>query len=457
MDGWMKRTPPFILFLLMLIELYIYMPREHPERMYPYKPPSYLQLINGSHPYRIIGDGDSIPPLISNVMGLFDLRDINVLLPDDYYRFFENLVSFSVPYTNNPSPLLAATSPISDLLGVRYILSKKPIDINKLKDELRQHIEGLRTIRYLKQSKNHSMKGSAGYGYLDRDGKRRFSFFFQPRFRFTADVEITEPRFFIGVTSIEENAKDGIGISLKIENRDYKLMANSKGWDDRWIDVSDLIGKRVRVVVESDSSAGTVAVGGLGLSKGMEWEEGIVEGLYKRYLKEWDYVVYKGQSDQIHIYENTNVMPRAFMLHEVKEVDNLEGVISALQNGHDFRLAALVSDKVYLNGGDNNQREVVIIKKYLPNLVELDVDTEGGLLVLSDLYYPGWRVSVNGKEKRIIRAFGVLRGLQMDRGNNRVLFYYRPQSFYIGVIISATTLIIWIAVIMISSHHRLKG
>jgi uncharacterized membrane protein YfhO len=64
--------------------------------------------------------------------------------------------------------------------------------------------------------------------------------------------------------------------------------------------------------------------------------------------------------------------------------------------------------------------------------------------LLSDLYYPGWKVKVNGKDEDILKVFGVLRGVPIKRGKSEVLFTYRPVSLYAGLIISAATFVLWI-------------
>jgi uncharacterized membrane protein YfhO len=87
--------------------------------------------------------------------------------------------------------------------------------------------------------------------------------------------------------------------------------------------------------------------------------------------------------------------------------------------------------------------EKIMIKKYTADEILLAVESAGGLLVLSDFYYPGWKVRVNGKEEDIIKVFGVLRGVPVKSGKSEVLFTYRPMSFYAGTGISSATVVLW--------------
>jgi hypothetical protein len=104
--------------------------------------------------------------------------------------------------------------------------------------------------------------------------------------------------------------------------------------------------------------------------------------------------------DQTRIYENTKAMPRVWV-----------------QN----------SDEA--PSGDGNPAE---ISRWTPNHV--DVRANGpGLLVLSEIAYPGWRVFVDGNSEDMEVAEGLLRAVRLDQGVHKVEFIYRPVSVYMGL------------------------
>ena len=146
----------------MLGELFLYMPKDHPDRFFPYHEPPYLELMKSQHPYRIIGDGVSLPPLVSNAVGLYDSRCMDILMPRDYYSFFEHLIGFSVPYTTDPDALVAATSPWTDLLGVRHILSAGRFNPEDLSGKLWHNTTSLRWIRLFESMVSHRIEGTLG-------------------------------------------------------------------------------------------------------------------------------------------------------------------------------------------------------------------------------------------------------------------------------------------------------
>ena len=55
------------------------------------------------------------------------------------------------------------------------------------------------------------------------------------------------------------------------------------------------------------------------------------------------------------------------------------------------------------------------------------------LLVLSDLYYPGWRAVVDGRPADILRANYLMRAVAVPAGRHTVGFVYEPASFKAGI------------------------
>ncbi len=59
-----------------------------------------------------------------------------------------------------------------------------------------------------------------------------------------------------------------------------------------------------------------------------------------------------------------------------------------------------------------------------------------GKLVVSEINYPGWVVSVDGEIREIETADGVLRAVKLDAGSHEVNFAYKPGSLLIGLVLS---------------------
>ena len=72
---------------------------------------------------------------------------------------------------------------------------------------------------------------------------------------------------------------------------------------------------------------------------------------------------------------------------------------------------------------------------------------EPGYLVLLDSYYPGWKAYVDDEEVEILKANYAFRAVAVPPGQHQVEFRYEPNSFYLGLGISITTLMISLVVV----------
>jgi hypothetical protein len=69
------------------------------------------------------------------------------------------------------------------------------------------------------------------------------------------------------------------------------------------------------------------------------------------------------------------------------------------------------------------------ITSWRPDRVEVEVDsTEPGVLVLHDLYYPGWVAEVDGTPVPLLRANVLFRAVEVSEGRHSVVFRYAPFS-----------------------------
>jgi Bacterial membrane protein YfhO len=105
-------------------------------------------------------------------------------------------------------------------------------------------------------------------------------------------------------------------------------------------------------------------------------------------------------------------------------------------------LAWLDSDKrqelaEFLPGDDPSPSELPTITSYGTQTVEIDVALKRpGLVILADLYYPGWRLKIDGRDAPIYRANRMMRAAAVKEGRHHLTYTYEPQSFRIGAAIS---------------------
>ena len=84
----------------------------------------------------------------------------------------------------------------------------------------------------------------------------------------------------------------------------------------------------------------------------------------------------------------------------------------------------------------------VAILERKPN--QININAEGpGLLVLSEISYPGWQATVDGESMPLQEAMGLLRVIPLEAGEHDIQLVYRPKSLYLGFLGLVIGLAIW--------------
>jgi hypothetical protein len=136
------------------------------------------------------------------------------------------------------------------------------------------------------------------------------------------------------------------------------------------------------------------------------------------------------------IYTNRRALPRAWVVGAQRVVTGDEATLRAVGDpDFDPRRTAIVESAVSgLGAGSGGEAQIV---SYQPERVQIEATSRGpGLLVLSDLHYPGWKAEVDGREVDIERVDYLLRGVPLDDGEHTVEFRYEPLSWRVGWILS---------------------
>jgi hypothetical protein len=157
------------------------------------------------------------------------------------------------------------------------------------------------------------------------------------------------------------------------------------------------------------------------------------------------------------VYENRHVLPRAFIVPEAVPLPDRAEVLAALKTT-DFRQRVFLEDfegpvVPAAPGGSFRQ---VHIQEYRPNRVVLDSpDGEAGFLVLTDVWFPGWTCTVDGRPARLYRANFLFRALELPAGPHRVVFVFAPQSYELGKAVSIGALMGLAALVLLAAAFRL--
>ena len=89
----------------------------------------------------------------------------------------------------------------------------------------------------------------------------------------------------------------------------------------------------------------------------------------------------------------------------------------------------------------NDSTASVTLTKYEPDNLRYTVNsTNGGIVVFSEIYYPGWTATIDGQPVEPGRVNYILRALNVKPGQHTVVFDFHPAS------ITATETIAYIAI-----------
>jgi hypothetical protein len=95
------------------------------------------------------------------------------------------------------------------------------------------------------------------------------------------------------------------------------------------------------------------------------------------------------------------------------------------------------------------RKEMVTFSAYSPSSSEIEADSlASGLLILADMYYPGWNVYIDGVRQPMYATNSTMRGVTVPAGQHLVEFKYEPPSFRIGLYISGSTAVVIILMLM---------
>ena len=131
---------------------------------------------------------------------------------------------------------------------------------------------------------------------------------------------------------------------------------------------------------------------------------------------------------------NPHALGNAWLVKEVKYVNNANEEIDAI-HGMNPRETAIVdkrfTETVKQPAAMPDSLDNIVLKSYAPNALQYEVDTkQGGTVVFSEIYYPGWRSYIDGEEVSHGRANYILRAMNVPAGKHTIEFVFDPQSLH---------------------------
>lgn len=154
------------------------------------------------------------------------------------------------------------------------------------------------------------------------------------------------------------------------------------------------------------------------------------------------YIMFGKQANQV--VENPYANGNGWFVRQLNFVKNADAEMAALGK-LDTKHVAVADEKFRSTlEGTALDSGSVSLQQYAPNDLKYTVESaKGGLVVFSEIYYPGWTVTIDGKPAELGRVNYVLRALKVPAGKHKVQMTFRPAS------ITTTNTIAYVALLLV--------
>lgn len=144
------------------------------------------------------------------------------------------------------------------------------------------------------------------------------------------------------------------------------------------------------------------------------------------------------------VYENPHVLPRAWFVDSVRHESNLRTTLTHLRDGtFDARHVAYATSKIPVTDATGAEACSVHTTEKSNQRLAFATDADvRRLLVVSEVYYPEWRCTIDGTEVPVHRVNFMLRGVVVPAGKHNVAFTFHSPAYEQGRTISMVSNIV---------------
>ena len=173
------------------------------------------------------------------------------------------------------------------------------------------------------------------------------------------------------------------------------------------------------------------------------------------------FILSAGQQGQTVPIENPYTFGNAWFIDKIQYVNNANEEIDAIGQV-DLQQTAIVDSKFKealkgVNEGYKDSLSTIRLTNYEPNQLVYETSSpQDGIVVFSEIYYPGWTATIDGKPADIARADYILRAMNVPAGKHTIEMRFDPQSLHIteGIAYGAMALLLVGVIILIWIYRK---
>lgn len=163
------------------------------------------------------------------------------------------------------------------------------------------------------------------------------------------------------------------------------------------------------------------------------------------------------EAGKTRVYLNEGYFPRAYVVGRALSAADAVEALALAQTADLAQFVVLEAGNapppVWETAVSSTSR--VTITDYVLNRVTLQTDLDdAGFVVLADVYYPGWRATVDGQPVPLYRANSVARALYVPEGQRTITLRFLPLDFVVGTAVSLLTLLLMAGLLLWAWRKR---
>lgn len=165
------------------------------------------------------------------------------------------------------------------------------------------------------------------------------------------------------------------------------------------------------------------------------------------------YIVASNDDPDIAVLMNMKYLPRAYPIHQAIVEKNRYLALNMLDHPQFMPREMVVLEEepsAYLPSSPlPSSASKVNISQYSNDEITIQAEmAQDGFLVLSEKYYPGWKVYVDGKREKIYKADYIMRAVYLSKGSHVVKFVFDPWAYKVGLWVSSATFLFLIGAVV---------
>jgi len=136
------------------------------------------------------------------------------------------------------------------------------------------------------------------------------------------------------------------------------------------------------------------------------------------------------------VYENKTAYPRFGLYYDVKSGLDEKDILDDIKNRKtDLRNTVLLEETLSQKISTGTGSATLISSDLNTQTFSVESDTPA-IFYVSDTFFPGWTVTIDGKKSHLYRANYNFRGVLVPEGKSQVIFKYDPFSYRFGKYVS---------------------